>query len=354
MTAFKQLKVPPVSRTAIDAWPLTDAGLPLRVANACKRHNLKTIAELRSTPAVDLMQIRSFGWRSLDDVESFFKFCSNLERGRIRFDACPILMSHLLDRKALSMLEARYSLKDNDVPGLARGRTLDSIGRELGLTRERVRQQLLKIHRRLQSCLAHACLAPLVKWYADFMLARDGIIGPDELADVPFKRWLDGYNPCHLLQLLVKLQPPIMLRGGMFSLVSPETVNEIEKTAVLYLHRYPKPQRLSDVIAEFEEKGWFRKDPRHTPQMVIKVLELSNAIGATRDDFYFLFPEGAVYLLATLTSEFPHPVRRRALVKRFNEEVKPLSRRTDAYITKLLTRSPVFVRGRDGTYRLRK
>lgn len=234
------------------------------------------------------------------------------------------------------------------------GTTLDAIGRRFGLTRERVRQQLAGIHTELKTRTAQACLAPLLDWYADYLRTLHGVAGPDDFKAVPFHSWLRGLNPSRLLFLLTELQSKITLRGTLFTLLEQDMLDDIEKIAVRYLHRYPKPQRLSDVVAEFEEQGWFRKWQGSQPQLVMKVIEHSPLIGATHDDYYFLFPEGAVYLLATLMSEFPRPVRHNVLIHRFNEEVKPVSRRDAEYVAELLTRTSIFVRCRDGSYRLRK
>ncbi len=351
--ALKQLTIPAVPRTAIDEWPVKEAGLPPRIVNACSRHGVRQIGQLRRVPDEKLMRMRSFGNRSLNDVRSFFDLCRQLERGQVRFGSAPVLLRHFLSDNSLSMLMERYALHSKDC-SLTPGMTLDAIGRQFGLTRERVRQQLAGIHAELRTRTAQVCLEPLVDWYADYLRTRHGVAGPDDFESVPFRPWLKSLNPCRLLFLLTELQTKIILRGTLFTMLKQDILNDIEKIAVRYLHRYPKPQRLSDVVAEFEEQGWFKKWRGSQPQLVMKVIEHSPLIGATRDDAYFLFPEGAIYLLATLISEFPRPVRHNVLINRFNEEVKPVSRREADYVTDLLTRSSVFIRGRDGTYRLRK
>ncbi len=351
--AFKHLSVPATPRAVIDDWPVKSAGLPPRIVNACRRHDIDTVRELRAIPGEDLMKMRSLGARSLTEVQEFFDFCRQLERGRVRFESAPVLLRRFLNETSFAVLIERYGLNTRGC-SLTPGATLDTIGQHFGLTRERVRQQIAEIHAELGTHLAQTCLKPLVACYADFMRTRDGVAGPEDLEAVPFLNWLKGLNPCRMLLLLTELQSSIILRGGLFTILAPDMLEDIEKIAVRYLHRYPKPQRVSDVIAEFEEQGWFRKWPSFQPRLVVKVIENSPLFGATHDDFYFLYPEGAVYLLATLISEFPRPVRQSVLINRFNEEVKPVSRRDDAYVTELLTRSSVFIRGRDGTYRLRK
>ncbi len=347
------LSIPAISRATIDGWLVSDAGLPPRVVNACRRQGIKTIASLRKQPSDTLLQMRSFGNRSLTDVADFFKFCDRLERGRVRFDSAEALLIHFLDPTAIEILTERYALQDSESI-VASGATLDAIGRQFGLTRERVRQQVVAIHNELKTQLAQTCLAPLLEWYDHFLRKRDGVASGTDLDAVPFRRWLGNYNPCRLLQLLTELQSSIVLHGSLFSLLPVTVLEQIEKTAVRYLLRHPKPQRLSDVISEFEEQGWFSKQRGYSPQLVVQVMENSTMIGATLDGHFFLFPEGMIYLLATLVSEFPGSVRLKALAERYNEEVKPPSRRSENYIMDLLTRSPIFVRGRDGTYRLRK
>ncbi len=351
--AFNKLAVPAISRRVIDDWPVKEAGLPPRIVNACRRHGIDTVSALRALPDEDLMRMRSLGNRSLAEVQDFFGFCRQLERGRVRFESAPALLQSFLPETSLAMLIERYALRTRG-GFLTPGATLDAIGQQFGLTRERVRQQIAGIHTELGTRLAQTCLTPLVSWYADFMRTRDGVADTEDLEAVPFRKWLKGINPCRFLLLLTELQSTIILRGNLFTILAPEILEDIEKIAIRYLHRYPKPQRLSDVIAAFEEKGWFRQWPQFQPRLVMKTIENSRLIGATQEDYYFLFPEGAVYVLATLISEFPRPVRSRVLINRFNEEVKPVSRRDEAYLTELLTRSSIFVRGRDRTYRLRK
>lgn len=351
--SVKFMSVPPVARSVIDGWLTGEAGLPPRVVNACNRKDINTVGELRVVPSDTLMSIRSFGVRSMNDVKDFFSYCALLERGKLQFESVPKLLERFLSQTSLAMLIERYALRDPEC-SVKIGATLDAVGQQFGLTRERVRQQMISIIKDLKSQLARACLAPIVTGYEDFMRARDGVAGIEELQTVPFIRWLDGLNPCRVLQLLSEVYEGIVLQGSLFSLLPPEILQDIEKTAVRCLSRYPRPQHLSDVIAEFEEQGWFRKPRGYNPRLIVRIMQNSDLIGATQDDCYFLFPEGAVYLLATLVTEFPTPVRQNVIVDRFNEEVKAASRRNTAYITDLLTRSPVFIRGRDGTYRLRK
>lgn len=340
-------------RHVIDDWPVKEAGLPPRIVNACGRQGIETVGALRAVPDAKLIQMRSLGNRSLTEVRDFFAFCRRLERGRLRFESAPALLQNFLNETSLAMLMERYALRARDGSS-ASGATLDTIGQQFGLTRERVRQQIAAIHDDLQTRLAQACFAPLITWYAEFMRTRDGIADPDDLQAVPFRPWLKGINPYRFLQLLTEHQSTIVLHGGLFSVLPPKILEDIEKIAVRFLHRYPKPQRLSDVIAEFEEQGWFRQWPEFQPRLVMKTIENSPLIGATREDDYFLFPEGAIYVLATLISEFPRPVGHKVLIQRFNEEVKPVSQRDETYLTDLLSRSSIFVRGRDRTYRLRK
>ncbi len=351
--AINKLTVPSVPRATIDGWSVKGSGLPRRVINACGRQGVDTVGELRDLPIDRLMKIRSFGSRSLNDVADFFKFCDRLERGKVVFASAPDLLEHFLTPAAVAILSERYALHASDLSA-APGATLDAIGRRLKLTRERVRQQIVIIHQELSTRAAQSCLTPLVQHYANFIHSLDGVSDPEELANVPFRKWLGGLNPAHLLRLLAELHPSIILYNGLFSIIPAQRLEEIETAAVRYLRHHPKPQRLSDIIAEFEEHGWFQKQRGCTPRQVIRVMEHSIHIGATHDDHYFLFPEGAVYLLATLLSEFPGSARHRELLARFNEEVKPTSRRTPDYLTELLTRAAIFVRGRDGTYRLRK
>ena len=104
------IKVPAVSRGEIDAWPVKESGLPVRVIHCAEHMRIRTVGELRCIPKARLLAARRFGRRSLVAIDDFFKFCARLEAGRVGFPDLRKTLEYLLSAKSMEILVARYGL----------------------------------------------------------------------------------------------------------------------------------------------------------------------------------------------------------------------------------------------------
>jgi hypothetical protein len=242
------VNVHPVSRAEIDAWPIEEAGVPVRVSNCARAAGWHTVGEVRPRTADELLSLRSFGRTSLRQWRAFLRQCDRLERGRIAFEDIRQAFAALVDPWIVDILALRYRF---DEPGAAarRRRTLHDIGRRRRLTRERVRQIQVIGLARLRSRFARVCLEPFCARIESKIAERGGTVTFDDLAPLAGDAVLGGMNPASLVMLLHDLFPERCHRCGLlFSLLPPETLMEAERQAIQAMDERGEPLTVEDIL----------------------------------------------------------------------------------------------------------
>jgi len=346
-------QVPSVSREEIDAWPLTEAGLPTRVVNSAHAADLRTIGQLREWSDSDLLRLRSLGRVSLDQIRYFFKLCGRIERSAQRFASILEVLDVFLDPHQQYVLAARYGFHQRDLKPSRSWMTLQEIGNQDNKTRERIRQIEETGKQKLTSRLATVCLAPFRQFFGEFIDARSKAIGAQELGALWGHEAVGELNPTAILLLLSDLDPAsIQFRNGYFSTLSEAEVEQIESAIGRRLEASPAPVGLEQLIAGFPAVGSL-PDRRDLHRATAVIAEHLPDIASTVDDRYFRYDTSVHPFLIEIIRRVEGPVHYRTVTNLFNDRVKPRSRKGAGYILDTLNRNPGCVRVDRGIYRVK-
>jgi hypothetical protein len=341
-----------VSRDTIDAWPVEEAGLPTRVINSVKAAKVLTVGDLRTWSEPDLLRLRSLGRVSLEQIQYFFKLCDRIERGIQRFESIHDVLDIFLDVHQLSVISARYGFYQRDLVASRNWVTLQEIGNRENKTRERVRQVEDMGKQKLRSRMARVCLQPFYEFFTTFINQRARAVGTSDLATIRNHEALRELNPASVLLLLSDLAPDhIVLHHDFFSTLPLDVLKQVEKGALGMLENSPSPLSIDDITnrlppsPEFADHSTFR-------QAASVVLDHAPTIGSTIDDRYFLYTTSVQPFLVEIMERMERPAHYRTVTSRFNDRVKPRSRKGAGYILDVLNRNPRCVRVDRGIYSL--
>lgn len=346
-------EVEAVPRADIDQWPVEAAGLPTRVINSVHAAGIQTIGQLRAWSDAELLKLRSLGKVSLQQIHDFFALCERIEQSVQRFESVAEVIAIFLDQSQINVIGARYGLYQSDLRASRSWVTLQEIGNREDKTRERIRQIEDLGKQRLSSRLARVCLEPFYQFFAAFIHRRAGVVPAAGLAELQDSPGLGGVNPTGILLLLSDLAPDrITFHHGLFSVLPDDVLRRLETAARRVLERRPAPVPAEVLCAEMEpiEGG---PDPASLRQAVPLILDHAPGIGAARDDRYFLYTTSVHPFLTEIMQPVSSPVHYRQVAARFNEHVKPRSRRGAGYILEALNKNPDFRRIDRGMYALR-
>ena len=347
-------QVTSVPRSEIDAWPVATAGLPRRIVNSVQAAGTQTVGELRKWSDENLLQLRSFGRISLDQVHYFFKLCDRIEKGNQAFASIREVLDIFLDPAQYNVISQRYGL--NELPRVASRNwvTLQAIGNQDGKTRERVRQIEETAMEKLGSHMAFVCMEPFYYYLETFIRNRASAVAADEMADLPREGALGGFNPCSVALLLSDLRPDrIAFHNDFFTILPMAEVCEVERQVLDQLHAAAEPLHIDALLAKVTP-----------PQSLVGSTALQRAVtvvmdhcpeaGAAVDGRYFLYTTSVLPFLHGILQGLESPAHYRAVTSTFNTRVKARSRKGAGYILDMLNRSPRFHRVDRGLYALKK
>ena len=351
-TRFIMFQVAPLSREAVDRWPLSEAGLPTRVINSAKAANVNTIGELRNWDDSKLLKLRSLGRVSLEQIHSFFKLCNSIEKSDQCFSSIRDVLNIFLDAHQLNVISLRYGFHQRDLKPSRNRMTLQDIGNQNNKTRERIRQVEETGKQRLKSRLASVCLEPFYRFFQDFIQARSGAITAEELGALRGHEAVDELNPSSIALLLSDTHSELIrLHHGFFSTLPLSVINQIELKTQEILLDSNQPIGLDQLVANFSDHLTVPKqcDLRRAISVVLD--HLPN-VGSTITDLYFLYDTSVHSLLVEIMQNVQKPVHYRTVTNLFNDRVKPRSRKGAGYILDVLNKNSHCVRAERGIYTL--
>ena len=341
-------KVQPVSREAIDGWPIERSGLPARVVNSARAVGLASVGALRAKDAHALVDMRSIGRVSVREVARFFKLCGQIERGELVFITIQQVFDLFLDGEELNVLTKRFGLFRPDARAARNYMTLQEIGNELSLTRERIRQVEQIVFANLSTRLAQLCLQPFYLYLKAFIDSRERVVEPEDLMDLAGQSWLAGYNPCSITLLLQLVQPEQFTEHhGLFSTYTPEQLNAVHQACLGCLRERGDPVGLADLPTGPGPGGGLL-----SRVALGKLMDHGPGVAATLDDRYFLFQVGTDRFLREQMLQMERPVHYRTLARQFNQRLKPHCRKGNGFILQVLNGSELFVKTERAFYDL--
>ena len=345
-------QVTPVSREAIDQWPLSEAGLPTRVINSAKAANVSTIGELRKWDDSNLLKLRSLGRVSLEQIHSFFKLCNRIEKSAQSFSSIREVLDIFLDTHQFNVISLRYGFHLRDLKPSRSWMTLQEIGNQDNKTRERIRQVEETGKQRLKSRLASVCLEPFYRFFQDFIQARSGAITAEELLALRGHEAVDELNPSNIVLLLSDTNSELIrLHHGFFSTLPLGVINQIELTTREMLLNSNQPTSLDELVENFPSLPTLPEqcDLRRATSVVLDHL---SDVGSTITDRYFLYDTSVHPLIVEIMQKVQGPVHYRTVTNLFNDKVKPRSRKGAGYILDILNQNSHCMRTDRGIYTL--
>ncbi len=342
------IEVPAVPQSEIDAWPLSEAGLPPRVVNGATRAGIATAGELRMLSARRVAAMPGIGRRSQEAVHAFLRFCRRLNTGAVRFSTVDDVLRQLMHPVEYRALALRYGLnRESIVPGKWPA-TLRAVGEKQRVTRERARQLIERAKMRVRSRLGRACLLCVQGYFTAFLRDRRDAVTAREIEQHTHPEFTAGTNACGLLRLLCDCRDTLYRRNGYFTTVTPGVLHAIEVRAEAHLRSQGRPVPLDELLAALRLPT--ADVPLASLEHVVRtVLRNLPSVAATVDDRYFIPGRTAPALLKELFGS-DEPQHYRALVHRYNALMCPGSRKGTGFILDTLRHSGRFSRVSPGTY----
>lgn len=344
--------VKPIPREEIDSWLVEESGLPVRVVNAVRQVDIRTVGQLRAQPDSELIKLRSLGRISLENIHNFFKICGQIEQGKQKFQSFKEVFALILNEPARRVLAARYGFDRTNGKVARDHATLQEIADATHVTRERVRQIQEAAIARLRSRLAQAYLQPFYDYLIEQLNQRGRIIGAEDLAPLQSDPVLAGWNACGVLLLLSDVSPARLTSyHDFFTALPPETIQRLEDWLIKVLEDEGAPLSLDALC---KKVGPDALKPLDRPREAVAcILDHAPDVGATLDQRYFLYRNGAQAFLVEVLSSMERPVHYRKIASAFNDRMKPNKRKGAGFILDLLNAHPRCTRVDRGIYDLK-
>jgi hypothetical protein len=337
---------PAIARQEIDRWPLEKAGLPARVVHSATAAGWKTVGNLRQRGPVEWASLHAVGRTSVAALQAYFQRCRDLQNGQLHFFNITEALDSVLEGESLDVLRARYGFLREDGRIDRRYMTLQEIGNQLHVTRERIRQVEHTAFERLRGHMAQASLAPFYDYICAFLRRHHGIADSAQIDQLNGQFWLDGYLAGPILLLLHDVNPtPYHWHNELFSLYPVATLEAIGDHALQILRQGDQPVcTLDDLTAALQKQV-----PTLKKLALQRILHHHADIIGTTDQRYADWQCGAEVLLMEYVPP-DTPEHFRTLTDILNRHLHPRSQRGSGLLLRLLNKSTRFQRMDRGLY----
>lgn len=339
------LKVKSIDAETINGWPVSDSGLPVRAVNVLAASGITTIGELRNICRTSLKELKGMGNESVREIDRFLETCSRIRAGKRTFDNLERLFTYFLAPAQYKTLELRYNLRQDNPTG----QTLDSIGRNIGTVRERVRQIEAKSIAILSTKLSQACLSGVYDMFEDFITNGHSAVPCETVSALGGSPLINGYSPRNLLHMLCAFNKRIICHNGLFTTVPAEKIICLEKEAIELLATATTPQPQPAMLAALSAIQ-VHPIPAINRHVINCILNRCHGIYTTLDDRYFTSTACAASLLVEILHRHPAPLPFRAITHQYNQMMKPGSRKGSRCILDLLSDGTLFRKTSNGLY----
>jgi len=340
-------KVKSIDKETIDGWQIAESGLTARAVNACTAEGIATIGTLREYNENDLGKIIGMGNQSVQAIVRFLHTCDQIQAGNKLFDDLRSTFAFLLSQSQYDTLALRYRLHtdENNIE------TLEKIGRKHEVTRERVRQVEEKARKILSSQLAQACLSSIYELFED-IIGNNNMVAMDEnISASSTQPMTAGYNNSNLLHLLCDCSTRITFHNNFYSLLSPETIKDIENKAIKLLSSAITPVSLNTILDTLSSSRPPSPTTIHRDTLVC-ILRHHPDILSTIDDRYLTGETGISAFIKEIMQKMPQPVHFRLINHEFNKTVQPVNRKGPGFILDILSSNQQFRKISSGNYEL--
>jgi len=336
---------PKIPGEVIERWPIAESGLPARVVNSCRLAGIGTVGELRARDDAQLSALKSVGRSSIADIQSYFELCDAIQAGTLSFFKLQDVFDALLIAEEMEVLRGRYGFMRRDGRIDNKFMTLQEVGNQFRLTRERIRQVERSALLQLRSRLGQAYLHPFYTYLIAFIDHQGGVVSGEEVAQLRNQFWLGEDNPGAVMILLHDIDPSrYTWHRGLFSTLPADQLDEIERQAIEVLRQHSTPIRATQIAETLDVSN---------PAAAARIMRQSEVILTTRDERCMLEFNGADAFLAELMQASANgSIHYRALATLYNEQVYTNSWRGSGFILRVLNQSTRFQQNGRGQYTL--
>ncbi len=212
-----------------------------RVSNALSKKNLKTVGDVLRFGWHNIYKIKNVGNKSLNElkntIEHYLKISHSIEIEKNScYDNVDIdlgdsflsivehILSSSLSEKQLQIIKARYGYESGKM------KTLEQIGKESGISRERVRQIIVKSLLNLKHPSRQKKIQRLLEHIESALLNRKGIISVNDLREDSF--FFSATN--HLLRFIFNLITD--LYEGRYRIIDKNYLTSLDDEELKELH----------------------------------------------------------------------------------------------------------------------
>ncbi len=285
------------TREQIDAWPVATAGLPVRVAHAAQRNGFATVGAVRQAGTEAIRCWTAIGPQSLRALNRFWTRCHKLEQGQTCFATVQAWLEELAGPADADVLARRYGFYPTVVPGARGGQTLQAVGTELQVSRERIRQRLARAYDRLNTELGRATAAPFLSRMEACVRRADGVctVAGAISATQGDPGW-SGYRVDGVWRLLSKLDDaPVRYVRDCFTTMPADWLAMVDRVVAAQASHVSTPVArsvMADALAAagypWEAGGlqrWLDHDPRLWSLRDGRYLWRAHGCGALLDEY---------------------------------------------------------------------
>lgn len=343
---------PPAPRAHTDAWIIREAGLPVRVVNAVEKAGLNRVKELREASENWLGSLRNMGKTSLEHIRLFFADLQQLEEGRLAFSSLREILERFLNEEELFVIYSRYGLLYPHADIGQTHMTLQQIGNQRDLTRERVRQLEENALTRLKLNLARQCLEPATAWFLHSAEQHGGALSRQQLMGSLDDPFFGGLNPAACALLISTLWPDrLCYFNGFFSRWTAEYLEQTAEILRAELQRASRPLPVDSLVSRVEQH---HERPAAANELLVLLLEHDEQVISTSRGTFLASSEALECMLRDILQKEHKPLHYRAVTEAFNQRVLPPCRKGSGFILDQLNQAPSIEKQASGIYGVRE
>jgi len=190
----------PLSPEVLDT-PMASLSLSIRALSALDAHKIITVRQCLSHGVYDLLEIQNIGKKTVREIQSAINvFCAGGDRTKtetILQDALIIIFSNFSPASA-DIIKLRYGWEGKKL-------TLEAIGQQKGMTRERVRQISAKELQKVKRRIHNKALSDLINNYERLFECYGGVVSINDLMKDPYFNVVDIKQVRFVINLLADI-----------------------------------------------------------------------------------------------------------------------------------------------------
>jgi hypothetical protein len=335
---------------SIRQWSVDDLGLSARLTRRLHTRGIRTVVELQRAAQRDARH-RPLPPRVAKTVSGALQLCAELDATPPPPCSLDRVMTLLLSARTEEVITLRHALRASEQRTPPGPMSLEEIGRQFEMSRERIRQLEVEALTALASPLAQECLSPLREEYRRFLEQRGGSVAGTEI-ETGFRSALLGRHAAGpVLRFFSDLSDWSTVRPGMHSLLPPELLDTLHGEACEALGAVAGPCPLEPLVARLRLPAGLAVGA--ATRAIRLMLELSRDVSATDDGRFFMGKTGVAVLLEEVL-RMSGPLEPGALYEALNRRLLPGSRKSRPFVRSLLRSNRSFVLRTDRHYTLRQ